>query len=135
MIPDTLRDGWSGPRWRWWALLAGLILTGACLLLGLLLATLFNTDAPSLMLLCLMVALVAVALVGAGLLERLSSRMVTGQGLERQPLPQKPDPKPGAGPRPMPPRTAEQERRDRTTIRAGLVVLPLIIAFGFLLYR
>ena len=132
---EALRERWTGSRWRWWALLAGIALTGACLLLGWLLGEAFGADAPSLMLLCLMLALVVVALVGAGLLERLSSRMIVGQGLERQPLPEDAKPRKPGDPRVTFTKTAEQERRDRTTIRAGLMVLPLIIAFGFLLYR
>ena len=135
MIPNAMQTRWSGPRWRWWAVLAGLALTGCCLLLGLLLATLFGVDAPALMLLCLMLALIIVALIGAGLLERLNSRMVLGQGLERQPLPSESATRRAADPRLVLTRTADQERRDRTTMRAGLMVLPLLVAFGVLLSR
>jgi hypothetical protein len=134
MIPEALRERWTGPRWRWWALLAGVALTAACLLLGWLLGELFDADAPSLMLLCLMLALVVDALVGAGLLERLSGRMLVGQGLERQPLPDDAKPRPTGDPRVAYTKTAEQERRDRTTIRAGLMVLPLLAAFLVLLF-
>jgi membrane glycosyltransferase len=132
---ETLRERWTGPRWRWWALLAGVALTGVCLLLGWLLGVAFGADAPSLMLLCLMLALVVVALVGAGLLERLSSRMIVGQGLERQPLPDDAQPRLSGAPRVVIAKTAEQERRDRTTIRAGLMELPLLVAFFVLLFK
>jgi hypothetical protein len=132
---ETLRERWTGPRWRWWALLAGIALTGVCLGVGWLLGVAFGADAPSLMLLCLMLALVAVALVGAGLLERLSSRMIVGQGLERQPLPDDAKPRPPGAPRVVITKTAEQERRDRTTIRAGLMELPLLVAFFVLLFK
>ena len=135
VIPPSVRERWIGPRWRWWALLAGVALSAACLLLGALIAALFGADAPSLMLLLLMLALVVVALVGAGLLERLNSRMITGQGLERQPLPEQRRRPPMPGARVVMEKSAEQERRDRTTIRAGLMVLPLLAAFFYLLFR
>jgi hypothetical protein len=135
MNREALRERWTGPRWRWWALLAGIVLTGVCLLLGWSLGEAFGADAPSLMLLCLMLALVVVALVGAGLLERLSSRMIVGQGLERQPLPDDAKPRLPGDPRVALTKTAEQERRDRTTIRAGLMELPLLVAFFVLLFK
>lgn len=129
---ERLRGDWSGPRWRWWALGAGIALTALCLLAAAALAATIGANVASLALLFLMTALMAAALVGAGLLDRISGRMLMNRGLERQPLP----PEQGtlsaaSGGRANP---AGQERRDRQTIRAGLIVLPLLAAFLGLLF-
>jgi hypothetical protein len=122
---------WRGPRWRWWALLAGLALTGACLLGGLLCAELFGMSASALMLLWVLLALLVTGAIGAGLFDRFS---------EAQPSSPPRRPTLAARMAPQTPeelvphvKTADEERRDRTTIRAGIIALPLVIAFFVLL--
>lgn len=128
------RERWDGPRWRWWALAVGLALTGLCALLGAALGALFNADVPSLILLFVTLALFISAIIGAGLLERVTGRVALSQGLERQPPAAQPHARQPLDPRAPIERTPEMERRDRNTIRAGLVVLPLLAVFIGLLF-
>lgn len=126
---DALRDGWRGPRWRRWAFVAGAVLTLVTTSVVPLVAVALGGDPTSLTLLILALESVALALVGAGLLERLSGRLITG-GLTRQPPPEAlPEGAPGSKMT-----DADRERRDRLTIRAGLIVLPVFATFLALLF-
>ena len=121
MLPDVFKDRWEGPAWRWWALAVGLALALGTALLGSLVALVIDGDVRSLILLGLLVALLVAGVVGSGMLEGLSGRAIAG-GMARQPLPER---------RPTGRKLsdADQLRRDRTTLRAGLVALPLFVAF------
>lgn len=122
---EALRERWAGPNWKRWSFLAGAALTLATTVIVPLIALALGGDPTSLTLLVLALESVGGALVGAGLLERLSGRMVTG-GLARQPHPEA-----QPGPRLT---DADRERRDRLTIRAGLIVLPIFATFITLLF-
>jgi hypothetical protein len=122
---DTLRARWRGPHWKRWSFLAGAAAVLLTTLIVPLVALALGVDPTSLTLLVLAIESVGVALVGAGLLERLSGRMIAG-GLARQPHPER---RPTATPS-----DAERERRDRLAIRAGLIVLPIFATFVALLF-
>lgn len=122
---ELLRDGWRGPRWKRWSLLAGALLAVVTTVSAALLALALGTDPTSLTLLVLGVESVGLALLGAGLLERLSGRMIAG-GLARQPHPER-EPAQRMS-------DADRERRDRLTIRCALVVLPVFATFVVLLF-
>jgi hypothetical protein len=127
-VPARILQAWTGRHWRWWTLAAGAVLTGMLVVIAVLLALVSGADGASLTLLLLGLALVGTALVGAGALERLSARMIQG-GLTRQPLP---DQAP-SGDQPAT-RAADRERRDRVTIRSGLMILPMLLVFLVLLF-
>jgi hypothetical protein len=128
-VPSALKGAWSGRHWRWWTLVAGSALTGLLCGAAVLVAWAFDADSASLALLLLVVALLAISLVGAGVLDRLSARMIQG-GLARQPAQQ-----PDEAERKQSLSDTEMRRRDRLTMRAGIMVLPVFRVFLILLFN
>lgn len=126
MVPDAFKDRWDGPAWRWWALGAGVALAVVTGLFGVVLAAGIGGDERSLTLLGLLVELSVAGLAGSGMLEGLSSRAIAG-GMARQPLPERRKPVRQIS-------ETDRLRRDRVTLRAGLIALPLLITFLSLLF-
>ncbi|RIK36898.1 MAG: hypothetical protein DCC58_18725 [Chloroflexi bacterium] len=126
---DAWLTRWRGTAWRWWSLLAGALLAGISAALASALAMLLGRDIVSLVLLVLGLESIAIALVGAGLLERLSGRMISG-GLARTHPSDTVQNGPAAGRM----TDADRERRDRLTIRCALVVAPIFGTFLVLLF-
>jgi hypothetical protein len=126
MVPDAIKDQWSGPAWRWWALGGGLLLAVLTSAVAGAIAAITDGDARSLTLLGLLAELCIAGAVGSGMFEGLTARAIAG-GMARQPLPE----------RRKADRTlsdADRLRRDRLTLRAGLIALPLLaVFFGLLL--
>ena len=131
-MPPALLTLWDGPRWRWWTLLAGIAVVPLSVGIGALFALALSQDTVALIMLILMVELLIVSVIGSGLLDSMSRRMSRG-GLARETFDldelnrrlgktsEKDD-------------ETEQARRDRRTIRAGLLALPITLAFGYLLF-
>lgn len=126
MVPDAIKDRWSGPAWRWWSLGGGLLLAALTSVIAGAIAAISGGDARAFALLGLLAELSVVGAVGSGMFEGLAARAIAG-GMARQPLPE----------RRKPDRTlsdADRLRRDRLTLRAGLIALPLLaVFFGLLL--
>ncbi len=128
-MPDSIRKRWEGHRWRWWALAAGAVLVGITLLIAGAISLVREGEWASLALLGLTLELALLGVIGSGMLDGLSGRAIAG-GMARQPLPDSRMARPtGAAPG-----EAEQRRRDRKTIRAGLIALPVFITFLILLF-
>lgn len=130
-MQQQLLDQWDGARWAWWTLLAGCLLTGVTLALAALIALLFGQDATAVMMLLLMAELLVFSTSGSGLLDGMSRRMSRG-GLARETADL--DERLSKDPEYKERTEAELQRRDRRTIRAGLLTLPLLLTFGYLLF-
>jgi hypothetical protein len=126
MVPDSLRDRWDGNRWSWWALMAGGLLVLLALVAGLTASLVLPGGWSSLVLSGLLVELIAIGVVGSGMLTGLASRAIAG-GMARQPLPEQ-----RRGAHDL--TEHERTRRDRRTLRAGVMALPILAAFVILLY-
>jgi hypothetical protein len=126
MVPDGIKDRWEGPAWRWWALGCGVVLTTSTAAAAMLVAALSGGDARSLTLLGLLIELLAIGISGSGMLDGLSGRAIAG-GMARQPLPER---RLRSTSRPA----TDQARRDRHTIRAGILAVPLLVVFLVLLF-
>ena len=126
MVPDSIRRRWEGSHWRWWAFAAGVALVGLALLLASIVSLVRDGEWEPLVLLGLMAELLALGIAGSGMLDGLAGRPIAG-GMARQPLPDE------RGNRPLAP-SADQEHRDRKTIRSGLAALPVFVTFVVLLF-
>jgi len=131
-MPPALLALWDGPRWRWWTLLAGIALVPLSVGIGALIALALGQDTIALIMLILMVELLIVSVIGSGLLDSMSRRMSRG-GLARETF-DLDELNRRLGKTSEENEEAEQARRDRRTIRAGLLALPITIAFGYLLF-
>lgn len=125
MVPDSFHERWDGQHWRWWALLAGIALTALAIAIAAVLATLFGQNTAPLAFLFVTLILFTLSIVGSGMFDGLASRAISG-GLARQPTADT------RSQRPIP-NDAERARRDRRTIRCGLIALPVFVAFLVLL--
>jgi hypothetical protein len=126
MVPESFHDRWDGRHWRWWALLAGAILTALALGFAALIAAITDQDTAPLAFLFVTIILFSFSLIGSGMFDGLSSRAISG-GLARQPAE---DSRPGR----KTPDDTDRRRRDRRTIRCGLAALAPFAAFLGLLF-
>jgi hypothetical protein len=126
MVPESFHDRWDGRHWRWWALLAGAVLTAVAVVLAAALATILDQNTAPLAFLFVTIILFSFSLVGSGMFDGLASRSISG-GLARQPT------KDTRADRKDPDDT-ERARRDRRTIRCGLAALSPFVAFLTLLF-
>jgi hypothetical protein len=126
MVPDSFHDRWDGRHWRWWALLAGIALTGLAIALATVLSTIREEDTAPLAFVIITILLFAISIVGSGMFDGLAARSISG-GLARQPAPDARASRPASSER-------DHARRDRRTIRCGLAALPLAITFLVLLF-
>jgi hypothetical protein len=131
-MPPALLALWDGPRWRWWTLLVGVVLVPLSVSIGALIALALGQDTIALIMLILMVELLIVSVIGSGLLDSMSRRMSRG-GLARETF-DLDELNRRLGKTSEEDEEAEQARRDRRTIRAGLLALPIMSAFGYLLF-
>lgn len=130
-MPPLILKGWDGTYWQFWTLLAGCLLTIASLALGSLIAALLGQDARALMMLLLLAELLIFSVAGSGLLDSMSRRMSRG-GLARETADL--DALLANDSRQAELEEVERARRDRRTVRAGLLTLPLLLTFGYLLF-
>jgi hypothetical protein len=126
MVPDSLHDRWDGSSWRWWAFLAGVMLALLAVVAGLAASLALSGTRSSLVLAALLVELFVIGLAGSGVLTGVTSR-VLGSGIARQPLPKVPPPARELA-------DHERARQDRRTLRAGLMTMPVLVAFVTLLF-
>lgn len=126
MVPDSFHDRWDGPRWRWWALLAGVALTALALALAAAISAILDQNTAPLAFLFVTLILFSFSIVGSGMFDGLASRAISG-GLSRQPTADTRALRPSPG-------DADRARRDRRTIRCGLAALPAFITFLALLF-
>lgn len=129
---EHLAARWNGPGWRWWTLLAGVLLVPLTALLAAGVAELTDEAFEPLLLLFLIVEILAASLLGSGLLDSLTRKMTRG-GLARESTDYV-----NAADKMGDLEALEERNReaqDRLTIRAGLIVLPLIITFVFFMTR
>lgn len=124
-MPDSFHDRWDGPFWRWWALLAGVVLTAAVIGLAAAISAVLGEDTAPLAFLFVTLILFALSMVGSGMFDGLAARAISG-GLARQPTEDTRAER-------QPPSDADRARRDRRTIRSGLMALPAFAAFLALL--
>lgn len=128
----SMRERWDGDRWRWWSLLAGFALLPVSAALAGIVGLITGERMLPLILLILVVEIFVTSIVGSGLLDGMTSKMSRG-GLTRE----------GADFVDRAETEAEleaieerqRELKDRRTVRAGIFVLPLIVAFVALLTR
>jgi hypothetical protein len=131
MVPQPILNRWDGAHWALWTLLAGCLLALATLASAALVALLFDQDVTAFMMLLLMGELLVLSTFGSGLLDGMSRRMSRG-GLARETADL--DERFANDPAYKERTEAEQRRRDRRTVRAGLLTLPLLLTFGYLLF-
>jgi hypothetical protein len=99
---------------------------------GALFALVLNQDSTALIMLILLVELLIFSITGSGVLDSMSRRMSRG-GLARETV-DIDELSARLGQDLEYDSEAEQARRDRRTIRAGLLALPVMMAFGYLLF-
>ncbi|MGH9174558.1 MAG: hypothetical protein ACRD1H_09375 [Vicinamibacterales bacterium] len=126
MVPDALRERWDGRYWRRWTLLAGGVLTAISAALATGVAAILGEERTPLVLLVLMLELAAISALGSGMFDGLAGRAIAG-GLARQPA----EDQRGRRSRLS---DSDRARRDRRTIRAGVLALPLLMTFGALMF-
>ena len=78
MVPESFHDRWDGRHWRWWALLAGSILTAVALASAAILATIFDQNTAPLAFLFVTVILFVFSIVGSGMFDGLTGRAISG---------------------------------------------------------
>ncbi|HLT19750.1 MAG TPA: hypothetical protein VKZ96_09845 [Thermomicrobiales bacterium] len=117
---------WYGPRWRWWSLLLGILLIPLSALAAALVSALTGDDLIPLLLLFLIIEILFVSLLGSGFLRSLTDKLIRG-GLARDSTEFVDRVENASDLESMEKR--EQAARDELTIRAALIVLPLIAAF------
>ncbi|HEX5165656.1 MAG TPA: hypothetical protein VFV93_09695 [Thermomicrobiales bacterium] len=128
MVPDSFHDRWNGRHWRWWALLAGVALTGLALALAAGLSAVREEDTAPLAFVIITLILFTISIAGSGMFDGLAARAISG-GLARQPAPD------ARANRSSPSESeSDRARRDRRTIRCGLAALPLAVTFLVLLF-
>lgn len=125
-VPESFRDRWEGPAWRWWSLLAGVVLAALAAVLGGVISLVSGRALAPLVMIALLVELLVLSGRGSGMLEGRAGRAIAG-GMARQPLPERRR-------RGQNLSEAERQRRDRSTIRSGLLALPVLAAFLTLLF-
>lgn len=125
MLPDSFHERWDGPHWRWWALLAGVALTVIALGLAVAISTTIGGNTAPLAFLFVTLILFALSMIGSGMFDGLAGRAISG-GLARQPSPDNRADRPLLS-------DNDRARRDRRTIRSGLIALPVFAAFLTLL--
>jgi hypothetical protein len=130
-VIEALRDIWDSPHWRWWTLLAGILLVLISAGVAVVVATVIGHNPRALTLLFLMVEAFTISLVGSGMLDGLSRRMSRG-GLARETSDIDEMRERMTGKRKL--SDEEVALRDRRAIRSGLLVLPVIIGFIILLF-
>ena len=126
MVPDSFHDRWDGRHWRWWALLAGVVLTALAIGLAAVVSTLTGEKMMPLTFLFVTALLFVLSMIGSGMFDGLASRTIAG-GLARQPAED-------TRVKRAEPGDTDRHRRDRRTIRAGLAALPIFVTFIFLLF-
>lgn len=131
-MPPVIQARWDGPRWRWWTILVGMALVALSAAVGALFALVLNQDSTALIMLILLVELLIFSITGSGVLDSMSRRMSRG-GLARETV-DIDELSARLGQDLEYDSEAEQARRDRRTIRAGLLALPVMMAFGYLLF-
>lgn len=125
-----IHERWDGPARLWWSLLIGCILVILSAFLAWIAGRLFGQPVRELLTILLLAELLVLCMMGSGLLVATSRRMSRG-GLQRETATIDTDH--------LPPETREaerrrdQERRDRQTLRAACLALPVLLAFVFLL--
>lgn len=125
-------ERWDGPARHWWALLAGCSLVLVSALIGLIAGFITGQPASALLTILLIIELLVLCMMGSGLMLATSRRMSRG-GLQRETatididhrLPETREAE----------RNREQQRRDRQTIRAACMALPVLIVLVYLLVR
>ena len=127
---DTILTHWDGPRWRWWALVAGLVAVSLAAFAALVIAWITDQSFVPLAMLALVAVILGGSLVGSGFIDSLTSRMTRG-GLAREST----DLVEAARSESERESTilSNQEARDRRTIRAGLFILGPVAAFVYLM--
>lgn len=126
MLPESFHDRWEGKHWRWWALLAGCLLTALALAFAATIGAVRDQDSAPLAFLFITLILFVFSIVGSGMFDGLASRTIAG-GLARQPA------EDTRSEQPTLPAT-DRARRDRRTIRSGLAALPAFVTFLALLF-
>ncbi len=127
-VIERARAYWNGSHWKWWSVLAGAALTLVSAVVAVFVGFVISDRPLPLLLLLLLALIFAVSLAGSGLLESVSGTLNRG-GLAREST------------NFVDKIQSEQEKsrtemenvaaRDRRTIRAGLIVLPMILAFAY----
>jgi hypothetical protein len=126
MIPETLENHWSGPRWRLWSFIAGVGSVPLTILVAFVASVIAGERLVPLILLCLVVVILATSLIGSGIIDTLSSQMNRG-GLARETT-EDVDRALGED-RGISDVNRGDTDKDRRTIRSGLFIVAPIAAF------
>lgn len=126
------QERWDGPARNWWSLLAGCVLVTVSACVALILGLLTGQPVSALLAILLLAELLLLCMMGSGLLIATSRRMSRG-GLQRETATIDTDHRPPEMREAE--RNRDQDRRDRQTIRAACVALPVLLTFTYLLIR
>ncbi len=132
MIPAKMRQRWNSPRWRWWALAGGAGLVLLTTALAFLSSVLLGQPADALLAIGLLAELLVLGMMGSGMLDTTSRRMSRG-GLARETATLDTDNT--AREQSLAEKERDREARDRRTIRCAIMLLPVLLAFIYLLAR
>ncbi len=123
---ETLENHWSGPRWRLWSIIAGVVSVPVTILVAFLASVITGERLVPLILLGLVIVILATSLVGSGIIDTLSSQLNRG-GLARETT-EDIDRALGED-RKGSDAVRAKAGEDRQTIRSGLFILAPIAAF------
>lgn len=125
-----LRNRWDGQHWRWWALVAGLLIVPGMAVIAILFSLVLGDPIKGLWTFGLLAALFVLSLLGSGMIKNTSRRVTRGGLAHRSATIETDNRSPEE-------RKAEEERErkelDRRTIRMGIMALPVFVTFIYLL--
>ena len=125
---ETIGSRWSGPKWRLWSFVGGILSVGLVIAIAFLISIVSGERLIPLVLLLLVAVILITSVFGSGIIDSLSSQMNRG-GLARETTDDV-DRALGDG-RGAEPDLNSDEQDDRRTIRSGLFIIGPIAAFVY----
>lgn len=129
---DFKQQHWDGPYWRRWAFVGGIAMVAMTVLPAWLAATVTGQPFSAIMALGMLAELLVLSMMGSGMLSSTSRRMSRG-GLARETatldIDEQLSDQGGLD------RDRQSQMRDRRTTRAGIMLLPPLLIFVYLLAR
>jgi hypothetical protein len=132
MTTESMRKRWDGPHWRWWALAGGIVIVMLTTILATFASIILDQSIAALLTIGLLAELVILSMMGSGMLSATSRRMSRG-GLARETATLDVDYT--AREQSAAEKERDRDARDRRTIRFAIMLLPVLLAFVYLLAR
>lgn len=132
MISAYTREHWNGPHWRFWAFISGIGMVGAATLAAWISSSIAEQPFTALLSIGLLAEMLVLSMMGSGMLTATSRRMSRG-GLARETATLDIDSQ--SAERSELGQARYNAARDRRTTRAGIILLPSLLTFIYLLAR